>query len=53
MARIVRPGGVGCVGTWKHPDGAPVNLLLANCAAEVVPELERPTPVEGMNQSPR
>ena len=49
MARVVKPGGVGCVGTWRHPDGAAANLLLANCVTRLFPDLEHPTPIEGMN----
>ena len=29
MARVVRPGGTGCVASWHHPGGAALNMLLA------------------------
>ena len=29
MVRVIRPGGVGSIGTWKHPKGAAATLLLA------------------------
>jgi ubiquinone/menaquinone biosynthesis C-methylase UbiE len=50
MARVVRPGGVGCIATWKEPAGAAANLLLANHVGRVFPEVAMPTPVEGMNE---
>lgn len=50
MARVVRPGGLGCLGTWKHPAGAAANLLLADLAEGLFPGLDVPTPVEGMNE---
>ncbi|MGY4397275.1 SAM-dependent methyltransferase [Sphingomonas sp. UYAg733] len=50
MARVVRPGGLGSVGTWKHTAGAAANLLLANRVTEIYPDVEIPTPVAGMNE---
>ncbi len=50
MARVVRPGGIGSVGTWKEIAGAAANLLLAERIADLFPEMELPTPVEGMNE---
>jgi ubiquinone/menaquinone biosynthesis C-methylase UbiE len=50
MARVVRPGGLGSVGTWKHTAGAASNLLLANRVGEIFPAIEIPTPVTGMNE---
>lgn len=50
MARVVRPGGLGLVGTWREPAGAAANLLLAEKVADLLPELDLPMPVEGMNE---
>jgi len=49
MARVVRPGGLGCVASWKHPAGAAANLLLADHVAALFPDVGQPEPVEGMN----
>ncbi|WP_114952438.1 class I SAM-dependent methyltransferase [Sphingosinicella terrae] len=49
MARVLRPGGLGCVGTWKEPAGAAANLLLARLCAALFPEIPQPAPIEGMN----
>jgi ubiquinone/menaquinone biosynthesis C-methylase UbiE len=49
MARVVRPGGLGCVASWKHPSGAASNLLLADRVAALFPDIAQPAPVEGMN----
>lgn len=32
MARVLRPGGVGCIGAWSNADGAGPNLLIASLA---------------------
>jgi ubiquinone/menaquinone biosynthesis C-methylase UbiE len=50
MARVVRRGGLGSVGTWKDPGGAAANLLLAQLCAALFPRLETPAPVAGMNE---
>lgn len=39
MARVVRPGGTGSIGTWKHPAGAAASLLLAELCATLFPDL--------------
>jgi SAM-dependent methyltransferase len=49
MSRVLRPGGIACVGTWKDPSGAAANLLLAEMVARRIPDAEQPTPVTGMN----
>lgn len=36
-ARVVRPGGLGSLGTWKEPAGAAANLLLAERVAALFP----------------
>ncbi len=50
MARVVRPGGLGSVGTWKDPAGAAANLLLAQVCAVLFPRLEAPAPLAGLNE---
>lgn len=50
MARVVRPGGLGCVATWKALHGAAANLLLAEQVQLFFPGREIPTPVSGMNE---
>jgi SAM-dependent methyltransferase len=50
MARVVRPGGIGCVGTWKEPSGAAANLLLAKLCAALFPELNAADPHAGLNE---
>ena len=50
MARVVRRGGLGSVGTWKDPGGAAATLLLAQRCAALFPRLETPAPVAGMNE---
>ncbi len=37
MARVVRPGGLGSVGTWKQAAGAAANLLLAERVSDLFP----------------
>lgn len=49
MARVVRPGGLGCVASWKHPAGAAANLLLADRVAALFPDAAQPAPIDGMN----
>ena len=48
MARVVRPGGVGSIGTWKHPAGAASTLLLADLCATFFPDLAQPEGAGGM-----
>ncbi|WCM27200.1 class I SAM-dependent methyltransferase [Sphingomonas sp. QA11] len=50
MARVVRPGGLGCVASWTHPGGAASNLLLADRVAALFPDVVQPRPIEGMNE---
>lgn len=38
MARVVRPGGMGSLGTWKHAAGAAGSLLLAETCAALFPD---------------
>ena len=49
MSRVLHPGGIACVGTWKEPPGAAANLLLAEMVARRFPDMEQPMPVTGMN----
>jgi len=42
MARVVRPGGVGSIGTWKSPAGAGSTLLLSQIGARLYPEMDYP-----------
>lgn len=48
MARVVRPGGVGSIGTWKSPRGAAITLLLAQIGARLYPEIDYPYPWGGL-----
>jgi len=50
MARVVRPGGIGSVGTWKDPSGAAANLLLARLCGALFPEMKTAEPIEGMKE---
>lgn len=50
MARVVRPGGLGSVGTWKDPGGAASNLLLFQVCEVLFPEIEASAPLGGMNE---
>lgn len=49
MSRVLRPGGIACVSTWKEPSGAAANFLLAEMATRRFPDTEQPMPVTGMN----
>lgn len=49
MSRVLRPGSIACVGTWKEPSGAAANLLLAEMVVRRFPDMEQPMPVTGMN----
>lgn len=48
MARVLRPGGLACVGTWKSRAGAAANLLLAETVERLFPQIEHPEPVTGL-----
>jgi ubiquinone/menaquinone biosynthesis C-methylase UbiE len=50
MARVVRPGGIGCIGTWKEPSGAAANLLLARLCGTLFPEMVTVEPHAGLNE---
>ena len=50
MARVVRPGGIGCVGTWKDRSGAAANLLLAKLCEALFPEIETADPHQGLSE---
>lgn len=50
MARVVRPGGVGSIGTWKDLAGAASSLLLSQVCAALFPDIEAPIPLGGMNE---
>lgn len=48
MARVVRPGGVGSIGTWPLPGGAAGSLLLAQLCMELFPEISAPIMASGL-----
>jgi ubiquinone/menaquinone biosynthesis C-methylase UbiE len=48
MARVLRAGGLGCIGTWANPAGAAANLLLARMTADLAPALQVPEMTPGM-----
>lgn len=48
MARVVRPGGIGCVGTWKDRRGAATSLLIAQVIEQLYPDVAQPDPAESM-----
>lgn len=48
MARVLRPGGLACIGTWVNPAGAAANLLLARMTADLAPNLQVPEMTPGM-----
>ena len=48
MARVVRPGGVGSIGTFKDTAGAASTLLLARLCVALFPEVQVPSPFPGM-----
>ena len=50
MARVVRPGGTGSIGTWKHRAGAASTLLLADLCATLFPGLAQPEGRGGMTE---
>ena len=47
MARVVRPGGVGSLGTWTAIGGAAGSLLLAQLCAELLPAVDEPASPDG------
>ena len=47
LVRVIRPGGLGCVGSWQHPAGAAANLLLAQHVAKLYPGFPVPTVADG------
>lgn len=49
MARVVRPGGVATLGTWRSASGAAANLLIAEEVGRLFPEIADPEPIEGMS----
>lgn len=48
LARVLRPGGIGCIGTWQARSGAAANLLLERFCAALLPEVTIPAAVPGM-----
>lgn len=48
MARVTRAGGLGVLATWKEPDGAAINLLLADVRRFLFPGAPLPPPPSGM-----
>jgi ubiquinone/menaquinone biosynthesis C-methylase UbiE len=48
MARVVRPGGIGSIGTWPLPGGAAGSLLLAQLCTELFPEISAPKMASGL-----
>lgn len=50
MARVVRSGGIGSVGSWKEPAGAAANLLLAERLSLLFPDIVNPMTIDGMNE---
>ncbi|MDR3514321.1 MAG: methyltransferase domain-containing protein [Azospirillaceae bacterium] len=50
MARVVRSGGIGSVGSWKEPTGAAGNILLAQHLSRLFPDIVNPVTIEGMNE---
>lgn len=50
MARVVRPGGTGCLATWREPAGAAASLLLARLSAVLFPERTPKPALAGMEE---
>jgi ubiquinone/menaquinone biosynthesis C-methylase UbiE len=48
MARVVKSGGIGCIGTWKDRRGAATSLLIAQVIERLYPEVLQPDPAESM-----
>jgi SAM-dependent methyltransferase len=48
MARVLKPGGTACIGTWHHRAGAAANLLLADLTARLFPAMVQPAGPEAM-----
>ena len=47
MARVVRPGGQGCVATWHRPPGGGPFVIMAQALRAVFPDQAPPPPPEG------
>ena len=47
MARVVRPGGRGCVATWHRPPGGGPFVIMAQALRAVFPDRAPPPPPEG------
>jgi SAM-dependent methyltransferase len=47
MARVVRPGGQGCVATWHRPPGGGPFVIMAQALRAVFPDRAPPPPPEG------
>ena len=47
MARVIRPGGQGCVATWHRPPGGGPFEIMAQALRAVFPEQAPPAPLEG------
>ena len=48
MARVLRPGGIGCVGTWNDEAGAATSLLISRLYRELFPHVALPDPPPSM-----
>ena len=50
MARVVRPGGIASVATWKDPNGAAANILITGLCAALFPEIRPVLPFGGVEE---
>jgi SAM-dependent methyltransferase len=48
MARVLRPGGTGTIGTWALPGGAAGSRLLYELCTELFPDLPEPVTLPGL-----
>lgn len=48
MARVVRPGGTGTIGTWAQPGGAAGSRLLYELCNELFPNIGEPVTAPGL-----
>jgi SAM-dependent methyltransferase len=48
LARVVKSGGVVCIGTWADPAGAAMNLLAARLGERLFPDVNPPTAAPGL-----